>query len=208
VRYIYFDESGDLGFDFSKQGTSERFVITFMLVNNRRPVSTLVKKVFTSLPVGKKRKHSGLLHAYYEKKSTRMKLLGGLATKDIQIATICLNKRKMLIVGNPHELYANIVTSLINRLFADGILIDAEDVFLVASRRNTSKALNMRLSESVVNSARGTKFSIEIIRPMDDRCLQAVDFASWAFWQKYERDNNSYAALLVDKTVREYEMYT
>jgi len=207
MTYIYFDESGDLGFDFSKRGTSEQFLVTFMIAENKRPISTLVKKTFASLPVATKRKHSGSLHAYYEKKATRIKLLRGLAAKDVKIATIRLSKHKILIAGDPHELYANIAITLINRLFADGIINDADAVTLIASRRNTSKILNARFSESIINDARGTKFGVNIVKPVDDKCLQAVDFISWAFWQKYEKNDNTYARLLANKTIREYDLY-
>ena len=30
VLYIYLDESGDLGFDFSKSGTTRKFVVTLL----------------------------------------------------------------------------------------------------------------------------------------------------------------------------------
>ena len=34
MTYIYFDESGDLGFDFSKSGTSNWFLIAFLITKN------------------------------------------------------------------------------------------------------------------------------------------------------------------------------
>ena len=65
----------------------------------------------------------------------------------------------------------------------------------------------MRFSESVVNSEHGTKFSVSIVKPFDDKCLQAADFVSWAFWQKYEKGNSEYTDLIADIVLHEYEMY-
>jgi len=70
MTYIYLDESGDLGFNFSKAGTSRHFSIAFLLTENKRPISSLVKKVFLSLPPATKRKNSGVLHAHHEKSVT------------------------------------------------------------------------------------------------------------------------------------------
>jgi hypothetical protein len=204
---IYFDESGDLGFDFSKKGTSNQFLVTFLIIKNKRSVSTLVKKTFKSLPSAIKRKNSGVLHAQYEKPSTVIRLLKGLARKEIQIASMLLNKRNMIISGNPNELYASIVISLINRLYADGVFADDEHVSLIASQRNTSKSLNNRFSESVVNNAQVTKFTVNILKPAEDKCLQAVDFVSWALWQKYTRQDLTFTNLIMDKILYEYEMY-
>ena len=204
---IFIDESGDLGFDFSKQGTSSWFSITFLITKNKRPISALVKKVFKSLPIAKTYKNSGVLHARYEKPSTVKKLLVGLSTKDIKIVTMRLDKRKILIAENQNDLYANIVISMINRLYGDGLFDNNDQVNLVASQRNTSKSLNIRFSESIVNSSLGTKFTVSIVKPFDDKCLQAVDFLSWAFWQKYEKGNNEYTELIMDKVVHEFEMY-
>jgi len=205
--YIYFDESGDLGFDFSKGGTSKNFSVAFLIVNEKRPISSLVKKVFASLPQTLKRKSSGVLHAYYEKSSTIAKLLQGISKKDVKIASIRLDKRKVLLIGNPNELYTNIVVTLINRLYTDDIISDTDDIILVASRRNTSKNLNVIFSESVVRRAHGVKFSVNIVPPSDDKCLQAVDFISWAFWQKYEKGDETYTSMIADKIVQEYVMY-
>jgi hypothetical protein len=204
---IYFDESGDLGFDFSKKGTSHQFLVTFLIIKNKRSITTLVKKTFKSLPSAIKRKNSGVLHAQYEKPSTVIKLLKGLARKEILIASMLLNKRNVIISSNPNELYANIVISLINRLYTDGVFTDDEHVSLIASQRNTSKSLNKRFSENVVNNTQGTKFSVTILKPAEDKCLQAADFVSWALWQKYTRQDVTYTNLIKDKILYEYEMY-
>jgi uncharacterized membrane protein len=205
--YLYQDESGDMGFDFTKSGTSKYFSIALLIMTEQRPISSLVKKVFTSLPQATKRNNSGVLHAYYEKPITISRLLRGLATKEIQIASIRLDKRRILLSGTPHELYANIVITLINRLHMDGIINDTEDLVLIASRMNTSKILNVSFTENVVSHTHGSKFNLQIVKPNEDKCLQAVDFVSWALWQYYEKDDDTYAKLISDKIVREYVMF-
>ena len=205
--YIYFDESGDLGFNFLKNGTSKLFSIAFLIVNDRQPISKLVKKTFKSLPTAATYKNNGILHARYEKANTVKKLLTGLSSKGIKIATMRLDKRKILFTINPNELYASLVITLINRLFADGELKNDEQINLIASQRNTSNSLNSSFSESVASSSHSTSITVNITKPSDDKCLQAVDFVSWAFWQKYTREDNTYVELIANSVTHEYEMY-
>jgi hypothetical protein len=205
--YIYQDESGDMGFDFTKGGTSNHFSVAFLILNEQHPVRSLIKNVFASLPRATKRRNSGVLHAHYEKAITITRLLRGLATKDIRIASMRLDKRKVLLTGSTHELYANIVVTLVNRLYMDGIVSGTEDITLIASRMNTSKSLNANFSEGVVNRANGINFKVSIAKPSEDKCLQAVDFISWSLWQKYEKGDDTYAALIADRIVKEYVMY-
>lgn len=44
MPYIFMDESGDLGFDFGKSGTTKCFVITLVFAKNKRPIEKCVKK--------------------------------------------------------------------------------------------------------------------------------------------------------------------
>ena len=205
--YLYLDESGDLFFDLTKKGSSKKFSIAFLVVKNKRPVQKLVKKVFKTLPPALIRKCNGVLHAKYEKPVTIKRLLTGLATKDVFIASMCLDKRKILLSTDQNELYTNIVISLINRLYADGLFDNNYDINLIASQRNTSRSLNKRFSDNLIESKHGKKFAVSIVKPSDDKCLQAVDFVSWALWQKYEREDNTYSDLITDKIIHEYEMY-
>jgi hypothetical protein len=205
--YLYQDESGDMGFDFAKSGTSKHFSIALLILNEQRPILSLVNKIFRSLPRETKRKNNGMLHAYYEKPITVSRLLRSLAEKEIKIASIRLDKRKMFLSETPHNLYANIVVTLINRLHNDGIISGTEDTVLIASRMNTSKHLNLYFSETVINRIQGAKFNILIVKPNEDKCLQAADFVSWALWQKYERGVDTFYNLVSNKIVREYVMY-
>jgi len=83
--YLYADESGDMGFDFTNSGTSHYFSIAFLLLREQRPIFSLVRKVFLTLPQATKRKSSGVLHAHHEKPSTINILLSRLALQDINI---------------------------------------------------------------------------------------------------------------------------
>jgi len=204
--HIYFDESGCLGFDFSKSGTRNHILITFLIFNERRPIISLVKKVILTLPKLRMKK-GAYLHSHYEKPITRKRLLKGLATKEINIATMRLDKRKVFVPGNPNELYSTLVVSLINRLYLDGIIQKTDDIKFTASRRNTSEKLNNDFTKSIEQCTPSVNFKHNILYARDDKCLQAVDFVSWALWQKHENGDESYSDIIKDKIIKEYIMY-
>lgn len=89
------DESGDLGFDKTKRGTSRNFVITFLFTTQRRPVEKIIKKTFSKLPNKVQKNHPGCLHATKEKDKTRIMVLKYLNNLDVFILTITLNKSKV-----------------------------------------------------------------------------------------------------------------
>jgi hypothetical protein len=49
MAYIFMDESGDLGFDFSKKKTSKFFIISFLFIDDetqKKQIEKIVKTVF------------------------------------------------------------------------------------------------------------------------------------------------------------------
>ena len=81
MAYIFLDESGDLGFDFSKKRTTKYFVITVLFTLNKRPIEKCVKNVHRGLR--KKYKKISILHAYVEEPVTKRRLLKLLSEKII-----------------------------------------------------------------------------------------------------------------------------
>jgi len=207
MTHIYFDESGCLGVDFTKSGTKNHLLITFLILNECRPIISLVKKVSLTLPKTIRKRRGSELHAHHEKPITKKRLFNGLAKKDVRIATMRLDKRKIVLIGNSNDLYTNMVVALINRMYADGIIQDNDDIKFIASRRNTSKTLDDEFSESIANHTQNVNFEAEIVKACDDKCLQAVDFVSWALWQKYEIGDETYSDIIADRIVKEYIMY-
>jgi hypothetical protein len=205
MKYIYLDESGDVGFDFCKKGTSRYFVISFIITDSKRELMQVVKKIFTGLSKSDIKQNHGVLHASYEKNITRIKLLKHLSRKNILISVICIDKYNIIIPENSHNFYSSIVSEMINHLYLDGILQTDEHINLIASRRETNVGLNERFSKLIIrNSQTQAVITVKITKPSDDKGLQAVDFTSWAFWQKYEHHNNQYADIITDITVKEY----
>lgn len=200
MAYVFLDESGDLGFDFTKKKTSKFFVITFLFVGNKRPIEKIVKKTHSELNK-KFKKRLGVLHAVKEKPITRKRLLKRLAEKDCDIMTIYLNKSKVYtrLHNEKHVLYNYVANILLDRIYKKKLIPTTDHVELIASRRETNKFLNENfknyLSQQVLNKHK-TNINIYIRKPSEEKSLQAVDFASWAIFRKYEYNDDDYYKLI------------
>ncbi|MBI5236631.1 MAG: DUF3800 domain-containing protein [Deltaproteobacteria bacterium] len=189
------DESGDLGFDFGKSGTTKYFVITLVFAEHKRPIEKCVKKVHAGL--SKKLKEKGrILHAYHEKSETRIRLLRCLAEKDASIVAIILNKRKVHIRLREGKavLYNYVTNILLDRIFTRKLIPAVGKIELIAERRETNKFLNVNFKdylEKQVSNNHGVDLRVEIRTP-EEKSLQAVDFASWAIFRKYEYGDDYY----------------
>lgn len=212
MAYIFMDESGDLGFDFRKKGTSRFFVVTLIFCSVRRPIEKVVKKTFKSLPLKVQRTHPGCLHATKERPKTRIKLLNLLNQQDLSIVAIYLNKEKVYtrLQDEKHVLYNYVTNILLDRLYNKKLVSTSEPIQLIASQRETNKFLNQNFKkylEKQVAVRQKPRLSVLIKPPHSDKCLQAVDFACWAIYRKIEKRDVSYANYIRSKIVEESPLF-
>ncbi|MBI2007412.1 MAG: DUF3800 domain-containing protein [Candidatus Blackburnbacteria bacterium] len=211
VSYIFLDESGDLGFGPTKKN-SKYFVITALFTEDKRPIEKVVKKIHTGLRKKVKKLSGGVLHCHKEKPITRKRLLRLLNKKKCLIMTIYLNKAKVYtrLQEEKHILYNYVVNILLDRIMNKKFVNPKSGVNLIAERRETNKFLNDNfknyLNEQVKNVHK-LELKVEIRTPSEEKALQAVDFASWAIFRKYERGDNSYYRLLKSKIIEENPLF-
>ncbi len=211
MAYIFLDESGDLGFDRTKERSSKYFLITFLVVDQKRPVEKIVKTTHASLKKVHKQR-GGVLHCYHETPTTRIRLLTKLAQKDIKIMTVYLNKSKVYTrLHKEKDVLYNFVTNiLLDRICSKKLIPKDQKVELIASRKETNKFLNTNfknyLSTQVKNNHQ-LDISIEIKTPHEEKSLQAVDFLSWSIFRKYERGDASYYNIFKEKIYEENALF-
>ncbi|MFA6375871.1 MAG: DUF3800 domain-containing protein [Candidatus Paceibacterota bacterium] len=209
MAYIFLDESGDLGF---KKSSSKWFLFTIALIPNNRDLERVIKKVWRSLR--KKHKKIGELHAAHEKPATRKQILKKLAEiNELKILSVILNKQKVYVdlQNQKNYLYNFTANILLGILYEKNMLVPDESIDLCADRKDTKKRLRDEfvkyLSHSMAERKHGG-FSIKLRASHDDKSLQAVDFISWAIFQKYEKDNCEYYELIKNKIVEERLLFT
>jgi hypothetical protein len=206
------DESGDLGFDFSKEKTTNNFIITIVYFSNLKKLHTIVKKIHRLKRIHKP-KTSSILHAYKETKSIRIKMLHLIAkdSNDIRIMCICLNKKKVYtkLHDEKNFLYNYVVNILLDRIKTKKLIPEGKSIKLIASRKDTNKFLNKNFKKYLEDNASTNtiKISVEIKNPQEEKCLQAVDFISWAIFRKHEHHDEEYRNIIKDRLIEEGWLY-
>jgi len=211
MAYIFLDESGDLGFDLTKKKTSQTFVVTFLFVNNKRSIEKIVKKIHAELKK-KYKKRTGVLHAVREKPITRQRVLKKLSEKDCSIMTVYLNKKKVhtKLQNEKPVLYNYVTNILLDRIYSKRLLDLKSQIELIASRRETNKFLNENFKNYLNNQMKNRhkiNIIIKIKTPFEEKSLQAVDFASWAIFRKYEYGDDNYYNIIKNKIVEENPLF-
>jgi len=211
MAYLFLDESGDLGFDFTKPRTTKFFVVTCLFTNKKRSIEKVVRKTHSELKKKYKRRF-GVLHCFREKPITRQRLLRRLSEKDCAIMTIYLNKQKVYTrLRDEKQILYNFVTNiLLDRIYSKKVVSTRGKVYLIASKRETNKFLNENFKnylDSQVRSRHKIDIEIQIRAPSEEKSLQAVDFASWSIFKKYEYGDDSYYNIIKDKIIEESPLF-
>jgi len=212
MAYIFMDESGDLGFNFDKKKTSKFFVITFLFVKEKIPIEKIVKKIFHEFSKQELKFHPSMLHCFKEKPKTRQKVLKLLVSKDVNIITIYLNKKKVYTTlhNEKHVLYNYVANILLDRVYTKKLIPIDMPIFLIASRRETNKFLNTNFKNYIANQLQknhNPKIVIEIKPPHEEKGLQVVDFVCWSIFRKHEHGDESYYNLIKQKIVEENPLF-
>lgn len=209
--YIFLDESGDLGFDFSKGRTSKYFVISFLFVDNRRQIEKVVRNIHSGLRK-KYKMRSGVLHAFHEEPSTCLRFCKKLSERPVSVMAIYLNKSKVYtkLQDEKAVLYNYVTNILLDRIMTKRLVDKEQPIELIASRRETNKFLNKNFSnylEQQVRQNHGLQLRVSIKTPQEEKCLQAVDMVSWAIFRKYEYGDESYSKILDPIIVEESSLF-
>ena len=211
MAYILLDESGDLGFDFTKRKTTKFFVITFLFTQNKRPIEKVVRHIHRGLRKKFKKIHS-VLHATREEPATKQRLLRKLADKECVIMSVYLNKKRVFTkLQNEKAVLYNYVTNiLLDRIMTKRLIPTTEPIHLIASKRETNTFLNENFRSYLKNQMKDTHqldLRIEIKTPAEEKALQAVDFVSWALFRKLEHNDTTYYNLIKGKIAEENPLF-
>jgi undecaprenyl pyrophosphate synthase len=212
MAYIFLDESGDLGFDLEKQGTSRYFMVTFLFSENKAPLENILKRVFHAFSKKEVKRHAGTLHAYKEHPKTRQKVLRALSEKDISILTVYLDKKNVYTKINEekHVLYNYIANILLSRIFTKKLIPTDKPIHLIASRRETNRFLNENFIDYLKEQTKANHaldLQVEVKKPDEEKSLQLADMVSWSIFRKYEHGDETYYNVIKQKIVEEDPLF-
>jgi hypothetical protein len=209
MAYIFLDESGDLGF---KEKSSKWFIFTIVLTNNHKKIEKVIKNIRKGL---KKKFKLKELHAYHADAVTKHRMLKKLAElEDLKVLCIILNKKKVYIdlQNQKNYLYNYTANILLDRLHNKNIIKIDEPINLYIDKKDTNKFIRENfekyLKDNLMKRVNNRKIDIRIKPSHTEKCLQAVDFVSWAIFRKYERGDYEYYEDIKDKIIEEKLLFS
>lgn len=209
MAYIFMDESGDLGFDFNKEGTSKNFMITCAISSSPRSLEKIIKKYFRSLPAKIRSNHCGTFHCNKEQQKYRDKIFSMInENNDCKIIVIRLNKEKVFtnLQEQKFILYNYIVNITLDRIINKKIINTSDTVTFIASQRETNRLLNENFKNYIakkINEHHNLNIQTIVSHPSNHKGLQVVDACSWAVFRKYEYKDNSYYNIIKNHIIED-----
>ena len=198
MKYIYIDESGDLGF---KETSSKCFIFTAVIVDDDRVLERVVKKIWKTL----KNKRRGELHATHENDITRRRLLNmvnNIPTINIISAFFYKQEIRKEFQNNKNSLYSRSLCVLIETLFKRSKTLLNGNISIFLDKTLMKKVIRDELVKNINNLIKikyNKNYIIDFISSQDNKSIQATDFISWGIFKKYESDDDSYLRLIKDK---------
>ena len=191
---IYLDESGDLGFDFSKRGATQYFVITILVCKSRKTVAAIRKAIIRTRrnKLGKNiQEMKGANTALNVKKY----FLKNIKNDDCEIYTVILNKKRVTPelrtkIGQK-KLYNFLSRILIDEIkFSDNV----STLTLVVDKmknKHEIKDFNQYIENQLESRLPlNCLFYIYHQDSCEDTGIQAVDMFCWGIARKYMRKDD------------------
>jgi hypothetical protein len=210
--FIFLDESGDLGFDFSKQGTTNYFVITLLVIENFHHRKMIEKAVVRTLKHKIHRKKK-IRHPQNELKghqtnfSVKQYFVRQLGASEFQIYTVIVDKRKVSETGRKsvEELYDSLAQFVISQAQLE---LTSSKIDIVLDKRKNMKQIQefnatlLNLFESQLLPQKS--IYINHLESHTSKGLQAADLFCWGIFQKYERNDTQWYDLFQEKIKVEF----
>ncbi len=199
-KYIFIDESGDLGLS---EGSSKYLVLSALIVDNPSVLDRLIKNVRRN-KFRKQLKKASEIKANKSNKKLIKYLLEKLnETKKYSVLYMILEKKKLhsvFLSENKDKLYNFVAGKL-----ADKIILEKSHVEIRIDKSKGKQALRDDFNEYFLkrlkNKSELIKVNIYHSYSHSWSGLQFADLLAWAAFQKVEYDNEEYVDLIENKEV-------
>ena len=192
--YIFLDESGDLGFELSKPGTSQHFVITLLLTTTQDAQRSIEKAIERTIRNKIRKGKKGKI-ATLELKGTNTSLevkqyfYRQISELGFALYTIILPKQHVDVswATAQEQLYNDIARRILEQLpldtTTDRVMLMLDKRKSQADQRDLNNYLSLRLHEHL---PRNIPLEIFSVSSDESRGIQAVDLFCWGIYRKYE----------------------
>ena len=209
--YLFIDESGDLGFDFSNPGTPKHFVLTLLKCNHLKAAKQIRSSIKKTLNVKVNKNRHNLtkelkgsetpLHIKKYFYNHICKFQGWV------LYSIILDKKQFKIpryITSKSDIYDMLAGSLISSLNANDLI---DDIIITIDKCKSPKEIikcNQHLESVIYPKMRPhNKLDIYHSESQDDKAIQAVDLFCHGLFEKYEYKEMSWYQLFSNKIICE-----
>jgi len=195
-KYMYIDESGDLG----EHGT-KYFTIAGIIVDNPVTLSRIIKKL-RKTKLKKKIKELPEIKANNSNNRVKEFILRKLSQSDCKIIAIVINKKdiKKYLFDAKEKLYNYLCGILVNK-----IGIEVDNLQIIIDQKHTNSLLREDLSNYLKNKICSTNnnLKLEVHHKISQSLneLQVVDFVAWSINRKFNVDDDYYFNIIKDKII-------
>ncbi|NIA06726.1 MAG: DUF3800 domain-containing protein [Actinobacteria bacterium] len=193
--FIFLDESGDLGFDFSKSKTTRKFVITLLICDTNNAQKDFRKAVTRTLKRlnARRNKSRKVIELKGVRTALRYKIsfFRYLKREDWRIYCLALNKVRV----NPSlrsklgkkKLYNFLALHLLKQLPLADVHSNVELVVDRSKNKEEIRDFNQYMANYIQGGLPlNTAFETIHLRSTESTGLQAVDLFCWGVFRKYE----------------------
>lgn len=182
TAFAVFDESGDAG---KSKHSSRHLIVAAIVCDNLEPLRKAILRARQSMP--KTLRGKAEIHAF-ETPAAARPVLASLAGMDARIYAAVVDKQSM-IKHDPAGLltlaYAACTTAALQS--EDGIIATIDRPFNNAQQRQTLVTAMADAAEELEK-----RLVVVVEDSQHEKALQAADVVAWAFFQKYERNNDEF----------------
>jgi len=197
MKYGFLDETGDV----SPFKGSRFLIVAILITDSPRSVERHVKRVRQKL---RRKPKSGEMKASHSSEQVVKQLLYRLAKEDITIVSVVVDKQNFVKpLADNEKLYRWAVGQAICHCVRRW-----PKLTLYLDKRYTTKSLRDRLEVEIRSMLREHYQEAVLIRQEDSqnqKGIQAVDFIAWAVGQKYERNDERFYQIILNK-IREEDV--
>lgn len=207
TKYIFIDESGDLGF---AKGSSKHIIISAIVVEDVKILKHIIKKTRKSAKFRKELKNRIEIKATYASRDLKIHLLNKLnELEEIEFFSIIVNKNKIsnYKLKNNSDNFYNIITSQLAKKLCyhnENLEIIIDNSKIGSYKRSEFNKLftyNIHIN-STLNA-----FKIEHKDSFGEYGLQLADLVAWSKFQELEFSNSEFITLLEKHKLFIFEEY-
>lgn len=206
MKYIFLDESGELGF---KEKSSKYFVITLLSCDEGEiyTLRRIIRKVREKI-IKKKLKRYPELKGNNSSDKIRIEVLQRFVKTNSEVFVVILDKSKVYeyLKDKKDKLY-----NYISNLILNECSFDNPSVCLIVDKSKSKRSLREDFDSYIRNKlnkkSQLCNLKIKHENSQNEACLQVLDFVSWAIFRNYEFQDSWFMNIIKDKIVIKKEVF-